>query len=142
MEALANPPVERKAWWSARRLPYNAVLLIAAPISLLALFVVWVLFEDQLPCFEITGFNVATWAVLFPFALGLANICYYLGPLSERLLRPANPRRFRRTMFGAGTIFSLVLIFCPVAATLATALLALPCTDEFGQQHAPPRLPW
>jgi hypothetical protein len=142
MEAQANAAAERMAWWSARRLPYNMLLLVAAPISLLALFGVWILFEDQLPCFEITGFNVATWAVLFPFALGLANIFYYLGPLSERLVSPGNPRSFRRLVFGAGTLFSLILIFCPVAATVTTALLALPCTDEFGQTHVPRRLPW
>jgi hypothetical protein len=142
MEAEANAATERRAWWSARRLRYNAVLLIAAPVSLLALLGVWFLFEDQLPCLEITGFSIAIWAVLFPFALALANICYLLGPLSERLIRPRNPKDFRRWIFGAGTAFSLALIFSPVAATLTGALLALPCTDEFGQTHVPRRVPW
>ena len=142
MMVQVSDPAERRAWWSARRVRYNIALLIAAPLSVAALLAVWGLFEAQLPCLEITAFSIALWGILFPFGLSIANICYLLGPLVERAIRPRSPKRFRQWAFGAGIAFSVALIFAPVVATLATALLALPCTDEFGETHVPRRLLW
>jgi hypothetical protein len=115
------------------------VLLVAAPVSLLAFLGVWWLFEERLPCLEITGFNLAAWVILSPLALALANACYLLGPLSERIIRPRNPSIFRCWALAAGIAFSLVLIFLPAAVTLTDALLGLPCADEFGEMHVPAR---
>jgi hypothetical protein len=142
MEAQLGPAEERKAWWSARRTRYNVLLLMAFPISVLALFAVWVLFEDQLPCFELTGTGLGRGIVLFALALGIANVFYSLGPLGERLLRPQRPGSFRRWVFGAGMVVSLALVFSPVAVTLRNALSALPCTDEQGKTHIPRPAPW
>jgi hypothetical protein len=132
----AGTTEDRRAWWSVQRGPYNVALAVAFPISVISLFVVWALFEERLPCFEINGAGLFFGIILFGFGMGLANICYLLGPLSERLIRPRYPTLFRRWVFGIGLAFSLLLVFFPVGVTLTNALLGpLPCTDEFGQKR-------
>ncbi|MBN8988722.1 MAG: hypothetical protein J0H42_10785 [Rhizobiales bacterium] len=127
---------DRKTWWSAGRLRYNITLFIAAPISAVILIVVWWLFEERFPCLEITGFAVILWAALFLFGVGVANICYFLGPFTERLVHPRSTLAFRRRMYGVGVAFSLLLIFSPPILNLFFALLGpQECTDEFGQRH-------
>src|SRR5271166_5730750 len=67
-------------WWSAQRWRYNRILLCAAPLSLLALLMVWWLFEARLPCLQVTGFSLFAGAILFAIGLVVANLCYFLGP--------------------------------------------------------------
>jgi hypothetical protein len=130
-------PKELKAWWSAQRRRYNIALVIAAPISAVSLLTIWGFFEERLPCLEITGFSIIFGGILFLLGLGLANICYLLGPLSERIVRPRNAFVFRRWAYGIGLAFSLLLIFSPPLLNLIVALLGpLPCTDKFGHAHA------
>lgn len=109
------------AWWAARRLRYNAVLLFGAVASFLCLLAIGWLFEARLPCLEITAFSAALGGIAFIVGLGLANLCYYLGPLSERWLHPKNILGFRRAAFALGTTFSLLLIFLPVVGNLVAA---------------------
>ena len=109
------------AWWATRRLRYNAFLLLGAVASLLCLLAVAWLFAARLPCLEITAFSVAFGGIAFLVGLGLANLCYFLGPLSERWLRPKNVLRFRRTAYALGTAISLLLIFFPVVGNLVAA---------------------
>jgi hypothetical protein len=96
---------------------------------------VWWLFEERLPCLEITGVVIIFGAMLFLVGVGLANICYFLGPLCERLIRPRNVFAFRRWTYGVGVAFSLLLIFSPPILNLFVALLGQECTDKFDQQH-------
>jgi hypothetical protein len=137
MEGEVDAKSERRAWWSTRRVRYNVTLLFAAPISLVSMLAVWGLFKDWLPCFEITAVSIVLGGILFLPGLAVANVCYFLGPLGERLLRPRNPALFRRGAFAAGMALSLSLIFAPAVGTLTLALLRLPCTDEFGDRHVP-----
>ncbi len=88
--------MERKVWWSAQRRWYNITLIIAAIISAVFLLTVWGLFEERLPCLEITSFSILFGGILFLLGLGAANIFYFLGPLSERLACPRNTIVFRR----------------------------------------------
>jgi hypothetical protein len=108
METQLGTAAERKAWWSARRLRYNIILIIAAPISGISLLAVWGLFQDRLPCLEVTGFTLVVGAILFLPFLAVANLCYLLGGLSERLLRPRKVIAFRRWVYGMGVAFSLL----------------------------------
>jgi hypothetical protein len=111
-------------WWAARRLRYNLALLLGAVASFLSLVAVGWVFAARLPCVEITLFSIAAGGILFLVGLGLANLCYFLGPLSERWLHPKNVVGFRRLAFLLGTAFSLALIFLPVAGNLAVAVFA------------------
>ena len=99
MEAAAENIVDRRLWWSARRKRYNVAMIIAAPLSLVATLTVWWVFEDRLPCLEITGFSILAGFPLFLIGLALANICYLLGPLSERIVRPRNVTSFRAWVY-------------------------------------------
>lgn len=136
IEAESLYAIDRRTWWSARRKRYNMALILAAPLSLVATLTVWGLFEDRLPCLEISGFSVIAGIPIFAIGLALANVCYNLGSLSERIVRPRNVVRFRSVVFGAGLVLSLFLIFTPPIANLAAALLGpVPCTDKFGVRH-------
>jgi hypothetical protein len=134
-EAQIGAEVDRRAWWSARRRRYNITLFIAAPISFVFLMTVWGLFEERLPCLEITGVVIIFGAMLFLVGVGLANICYFLGSLGERLIRPRNVFAFRRWAYGVGVAFSLLLIFSPPILNLFVALLGQECTDKFDERH-------
>ena len=136
METQSRTEPDRKAWWSAGRLRYNITLFIAAPISAVILIAVWWFFEERFPCLEMTGVAIILWAVLFLAGVGFANICYFLGPLSERLIRPRSALGFRRRAYGVGVAFSLLLIFSPPILSLSFAFLgSQECTDEFGQRY-------
>lgn len=43
--------------------------------------------------------------------MGLAIVCYGLGQLSERLIRPTDLDGFRRLVFALGFCFSVLLSF-------------------------------
>jgi hypothetical protein len=130
------PPVGRREWWSAQRRRYNLAIILAAPVSGISLLVIWGVFEERLPCLEITLFQIFAGVPLFALGLGLANVCYFLGPLSERIIHPRNTASFRHWLYGLGLAFSLLLVFSPPLVDLAVALLGpLECTDKFGIRH-------
>jgi hypothetical protein len=136
MEARRRTATERRAWWSARRRRYNLTLFVAALISAAMGLTVAGLFEERLPCLEITGVIVIFQALLFLIGVGLANICYFLGPLSERLIRPRNVPAFRRSAYCSGVAFSLLLIFAPPLLISYSAFIGpAECTDKFGERH-------
>jgi hypothetical protein len=133
------PPVivvDRRTWWATQRKCYNITLTIAAPLSLVASLIVWGVFEKRLPCLEITAVHGFLALPLFMIGLVLANICYFFGPLSERIIRPRNVNNFRSWVYGAGAVFSVVIVFSPAILNLISALLGpFPCTDKFGVRH-------
>jgi hypothetical protein len=135
-DAASTRTSERAAWWAAHRRSYNIALVLAAPVSFIALFTIWGVFEDRLPCLEINGVGVFLAPIVFSIGLGLANICYSLGPLSEWLVRPNNPLACRRWTYRLGLAFSLLLVFEPPLINLLDALRGpLPCTDKLGRRH-------
>jgi len=114
----ADPsPLATKTWWAKRRLRYNIGLLIAGPLG----FICYVSAVDR--CidlhapgdWEISGFTTLFQGFAYLLMVGVANLCYYLGPWSERLLRPRNVERYRKTAFGLGFWFSVLLPFTPFA---------------------------
>ena len=110
-------------WWSTQRPRYNKILIIAAPTSFASLLLIWWIFEPRLPCFEITGLSIVLGGILFLIGLGLANLCYFLGPLFESIMNPKNVHIFRQTVFYIGTGFSILLIFFPVIGNLIAAFI-------------------
>jgi hypothetical protein len=110
---------------------------VAAAISAASQIAVLGLFEERLPCVEVTAFTMGFGGVLFLLGLGVANIFYFLGPFSEVVLRPRQPIVFRRWAYRLGLSFSLLLIFLPTLALLISGIFGpLPCTDKFGVRHA------
>jgi hypothetical protein len=42
---------------------------------------------------------------------GFGNLCYFIGPISERVVRPADPDRYRHICYRLGFWFSVLLPF-------------------------------
>ena len=57
--------------------------------------------------------------------IGVANVFYFLGPISERIVRPHDPERYRRICFRLGFWFSVLLPFS-IAALLVVLVLFHP----------------
>ncbi|SRR6266481_3145677 len=118
-------------WWAARRLRYNIGLIVAGVLAFLcyAALVEWCIHIKAPGEFEITIFTTAFQGVGYLFTMALANVCYFLGPLSERIVRPTNTATYRKTAFRLGFWFSVLLPF------MASALLAYSCSVHAGQEQ-------
>jgi hypothetical protein len=110
-------------WWSARRLRYNVALVLAGIASFVVYVVLAWSFGERLNQVEVTAFTVAFQAIGYVLAMALANVCYFLGPLSERVLKPANVSGYRTAAYNLGLWFSVALPFL-VPAALAYVIVA------------------
>jgi hypothetical protein len=72
--------------------------------------------------FEVTLFTTLFQGIGYLFMIGVANVFYFLGPLSERMVRPLDPERYRRICFRLGFWFSVLL---PFSIPTLLAFLAL-----------------
>jgi hypothetical protein len=105
-------PADVWAWWQERRLGYNTALA-AAGIAAYLLAVglhyafgdpVWAVWQDAL---GLTLFLGTAYLVV----IGIANICYLIGPFGEAWLKPADVAGFRRTAYRMGLWGSVALPF-------------------------------
>lgn len=126
-EAITNliPSDRRQAWrwWEARRLRYNTGLAIAG-WSAYALF--WLL------QFGFDGSPASSWqgalgmtlflGTGFLVLMGLANIFFLLGILTESVARPDDLDHFRTTAWNLGFWGSMALPFLFPLGTFATLL--------------------
>ncbi|MBF5042327.1 hypothetical protein FGE12_07940 [Aggregicoccus sp. 17bor-14] len=104
---------EVSAWWAARRRHYNFGLVIAGLAAfVLYVAVVIVKIAPVDPEAEVTLFTTAAQGMGYLLMMGIANLCYGLGPLLERRLAPADVQRFRRRAYALGFGFSVALPFC------------------------------
>jgi hypothetical protein len=113
-----------ETWWGSRRFRYNVGLLIAGPLAFLGYVAVgeWCIRRNAVDdLFEITIFTTFFQAVGYFLMMGVANVLYYLGPLSEKLVRPNNLASFRKRVFRLAFWFSVSLPF------LIPLLLFLQC---------------
>ena len=109
-------------WWGARRRRYNVALILAglgAFISYIAL--AWS-FADRLHQVEVTGFTVLFQVIGYGVAMVVANVCYFLGPLSERVVNPSDLNSYRTLAYSLGFWFSVALPFV-VPALLAYVIV-------------------
>jgi hypothetical protein len=103
-------------WWGARRLRYNLALVLAGISAFIAYVVLAWSFEERLNQVEVTAFTVVFQAVGYLMAMAVANVCYFLGPLSERVVKPADLSSYRRAAYNLGLWFSVSLPFLVPAA--------------------------
>ena len=98
------------AWWQARRLRYNLTLAaggwiaygVGIGLNYAFRHPVWRSWQDGLGMTIFLG-------TVFLAVMGVANICYLLGPAVEAWVRPADVGRYRRTAFVMGLWGSLVV---------------------------------
>jgi len=129
VDATVDPIPDRRTWWGQRRLRYNLGLAAAGFVAFIAYATVVSLAPlgtlspaDDPP--EVSGLTTAFQAVGYLIAMGIANICYGLGSLSERVLRPRDVMAFRRRAFAAGFAFSVALPFTIPVTVLVIVLRA------------------
>ena len=112
------------AWWASRRLRDNGGLVVAGAVAFVCYVVVcFKLLPRVLPASEIkvTPFTSLFQGIGYLFMMGIANVCYFLGPLSELLVGPVDVERFRRICYRLGFWFSVLLPFSiPVLLTVLT----------------------
>ncbi len=116
------------AWWESRRLRYNAGLVAAGIIPFVCYVVVcFTLLPRVLPLPEIkvTPFTTLFQGAGYLFMMGVANVCYFLGPISEYLVRLRNIGRYRRICYRMGYWFSVLLPFS-IPALLTALVLFFP----------------
>jgi len=129
--APTSSPLTTEDWWSSRRLRYNIGLVVAGLLG----FVLYVVAVDR--CidlrapgdWEITMFTTVFQGFAYLVIIAVANLFYNLGAWSERVLRPANLARYRKTIFGLGFWFSVLLPFLP------GVLLLIDCARHAGQEN-------
>ncbi|HXT13459.1 MAG TPA: hypothetical protein VN873_18040 [Candidatus Angelobacter sp.] len=108
-------------WWGARRLRYNLGLVVAGILAFMAYVAVGSALSSRMD-FEVTPFTILFQGIGYLFAIGIANVCYFLGPLSERIIRPSNLERYRLVCYRLGFWFSVLLPFS-IPALLAASVL-------------------
>jgi hypothetical protein len=108
--------VSAAQWWGARRLRYNVALVLAGLGAFIAYVALAWAFEDRLNRVEVTAFTAAFQAIGYAVAMAVANLCYFLGPLSERVVRPADVGSYRNATYNLGLWFSVALPFLVPAA--------------------------
>jgi len=90
---------------------YNIALVLAGLGAFIAYAAIAWSFQDHFNQLEITAFTILFQAVGYAVAMAAANVCYFLGPLAERLVRPANVTAFRKITYRLGLWFSVLLPF-------------------------------
>ena len=124
-----STPVERisaKEWWGRRRKRYNLGLVLAGILAFACYVVVvfWGISIDAIPDpGAITLLTTVVQGVGYLFMMGVANLCYNLGPLSERIVQPNDLNKYRETTFRLGFWFSVLLPFAIPAWLTGLCLL-------------------
>jgi hypothetical protein len=124
---MAWGPVSASEWWGRHRLRYNIGLVVAGFLAF-ACYVGVVAWGDSIgavPNAEINLFTTAFQEVGYLFMMAVANICYFLGPLSERIIKPTDLETYRRITFRLGFWFSVLLPFS-IPGLLACLCLTRP----------------
>ena len=117
----AGNEIEAFEWWSKQRSIYNVGLIVAGIVGFFTyLMIFWTSYEsmatealkanEEPP--EITIVTTLFQFVAYLFMIGIANICYFLGPISEKLLKPKNVKFYRRMSCFSGYLFSIALPLC------------------------------
>ena len=110
---LHNDAGSADVWWANRRLRYNIGLVVAGLVAFFAYAAVgeWCIEKNADVDFEITIFTIGFQGIGYLLMMGIANLCYGLGPLSERVIRPRSPAIFRKVIYALGFWFSVLLPF-------------------------------
>jgi hypothetical protein len=116
-------PWDAVAWWEFRRPLYNLVLLLAGFVSI---FVVeWIGSYSVAPGEDVIE-PVLLWIGIVAYG-GAANLAYTIGWISELLWsggQTARTQAYRKRIFLAGLIFSVLLTLAPAAIVPLLWLIA------------------
>ena len=104
----------RVEWWSKMRLKYNYGLIFSGILAFILYVIVveFVVFQSSKNTeIEITLFTTFFQGIGYLILIGIANLFYNLGQISERIVKPKNITKFRKRIFDLGFWFSISLPF-------------------------------
>ena len=104
----------RKEWWKRKRLNYNVGLIISGILAFILYVTVVelvVLKSEKVWEGELTIFTIIFQAIGYLIMMGIANLFYYLGPISELLIKPENAKNYRILTYRIGYWFSCGIPF-------------------------------
>lgn len=104
----------RLEWWNKMRRKYNSGLIISGIIAFILYLVVVefiVLKSSENWDGEITIFTLFFQGIGYLIMIGLANLFYNLGAISERIIKPNNIFEYRNRTYNLGFWFSVCLPF-------------------------------
>ena len=78
---MTDTAISPFAWWNARRLRYNVALVVAGILAFIAYVAVCVTLLPKEADVDITLFTTLFQGVGYLFMIGVANVCYFIGPL-------------------------------------------------------------
>lgn len=123
MSATTRTASDGWSWWQARRVRYNVALAGSGMVAYVLTVLISVAFGE--PVFATIG-EAAGQTIflgsLFLIVMGIANVCYLLGPFGEAWLRPTDLASYRRTAFAMGLWGSAAAPFLVPLLNLATHL--------------------
>ena len=103
----------RNEWWRKNRSKYNIGLIISGITAfVLSLIVIKIVTnESNYLDLDITIFTLFFQAIGYLIMIGIANLFYSLGSISERIIKPKNPEKYRNITFKIVFWFSFGLPF-------------------------------
>jgi len=111
MDPNINSDLISYDWWQKKRLKYNLGLIFAGILSFIIYAILLETLFPSAPEIEITLFTIPFQVLSFLIMIGLANLFYSLGSISEKIFRPKNSDKFRIVVFNFGFWFSIILPF-------------------------------
>ena len=113
-------PSETWQWWEARRLRYNLALAAAGWLAYGLNAALFYAFDHPIWKNLQGGISMTLFlGALFLVLMGLANICYLAGAITESIVQPADRDGFRRHAYTLGFWGSLAVPFLFPLANLA-----------------------
>ncbi|MGV3664045.1 MAG: hypothetical protein ACO1TE_27985 [Prosthecobacter sp.] len=107
-------------WWLARLPLYNVGLAVAGIVA----FILYVIVGSLLVAdFELNLLFTIVQGIGYLVLMGVANVCYMIGPISESVLRPDDVWKYRLRWFDVGCRFSFSLPFCVPVLVIISAVL-------------------
>ena len=104
----------RKEWWEKKRLNYNIGLLISGILAFILYIIVVefiVMKSEKNWEGEITIFTILFQGIGYLVMIGIANLFYYLGQVSELIIEPENSEKYRNLTYKIGYWFSCGIPF-------------------------------
>lgn len=132
--SIAQSETSPWAWWVKRQVFYNRGLVVAGFLAFIGYVIVCLTLLPRVldPSeIEVSVLTTLFQGVAYLLLMGFANVCYFLGPLSEYVVRPSNVGRYRRVCYWLGFWFSVLL---PLSIPVLLTILVLFYPDSFNSR--------
>ena len=103
----------RNEWWRKKRSKFNIGLIISGILAFIFQITVIEIVSNESNYLELdfTIFTFFFQAIGYLIMIGIENLFYYLGPISEKLIEPKDSEKYRNRTFKFGFWFSCSLPF-------------------------------